>query len=188
MDFFLGSGTTVAVAHKLGRKWIGVEMGKHFYTVVLPRMKRVLFYDKSGISKEKDVQERYNPEKAGGFFKYYALEQFEDTLRRAQYAEADLFTESLREDPCQYLFLRDLKMLEALEVDWEKGKVRVDLSRLYEGIDIPETLSNLTGRWIRRIYPDPQNPKVVAAVEFEDEGRVDLSQLDWHLIKPLIWW
>jgi adenine specific DNA methylase Mod/very-short-patch-repair endonuclease len=188
MDFFLGSGTTVAVAHKLGRKWIGVEMGEHFYTIVLPRMKRVLFYDKSGISKEKDIQERYNPEKAGGFFKYYALEQFEDTLRRAQYAEADLFTESLREDPCQYLFLRDLKMLEALEVDWEKGRVRVDLSRLYEGIDIPETLSNLTGRCIRRIYPDPQNPKVVAAVEFEDEGRVDLSQLDWHLIKPLIWW
>jgi adenine specific DNA methylase Mod/very-short-patch-repair endonuclease len=188
MDFFLGSGTTVAVAHKLGRKWIGVEMGEHFYTIVLPRMKRVLFYDKSGISKEKDVQERYNPEKAGGFFKYYALEQFEDTLRRAQYAEADLFTESLREDPCQYLFLRDLKMLEALEVDWEKGKVRVDLSRLYEGIDIPETLSNLTGRWIRRIYPDPQNPKVVAAVEFEDGEKVDLRQLEWHLIKPLIWW
>ncbi len=30
MDFFLGSGTTTAVAHKLGRKWIGVEMGEHF--------------------------------------------------------------------------------------------------------------------------------------------------------------
>jgi len=33
MDFFLGSGTTTAVAHKLGRKWIGVEMGEHFWTV-----------------------------------------------------------------------------------------------------------------------------------------------------------
>jgi len=80
MDFFLGSGTTVAVAHKLGRKWIGVEMGEHFHTIVLPRMKRVLFYDKSGISKEKDVQERYNPKKAGGFFKYLYLEQYEITL------------------------------------------------------------------------------------------------------------
>ncbi len=46
MDFFLGSGTTTAVAHKLGRKWIGVEMGEHFYSVVLPRMKKVLAYDK----------------------------------------------------------------------------------------------------------------------------------------------
>ncbi|MEM3467832.1 MAG: site-specific DNA-methyltransferase, partial [archaeon] len=52
MDFFLGSGTTTAVAHKLGRKWIGVEMGEHFWTVVLPRMKKVLAYDRTGISKE----------------------------------------------------------------------------------------------------------------------------------------
>ncbi|MBD3843993.1 MAG: site-specific DNA-methyltransferase, partial [Campylobacterales bacterium] len=71
MDFFLGSGTTTATAHKLGRKWIGVEMGEHFYTVVLPRMKKVLAYDKSGISKEvKEYQ-------GGGFFKYYELEQYE---------------------------------------------------------------------------------------------------------------
>jgi hypothetical protein len=99
MDFFLGSGTTVAVAHKLGRKWLGVEMGEHFYTVVLPRMKRVLFYDKSGISKEKDVRERYNEQSAGGFFKYYELEQFEDALRRTRYAEDDLFTPTCKRRP-----------------------------------------------------------------------------------------
>ncbi len=58
----LGSGTTTAVAHKIGRKWIGIEMGEHFYTVILPRMKKVLAYDKSGISKEKDVKEKYNRE------------------------------------------------------------------------------------------------------------------------------
>ncbi len=80
MDFFLGSGTTTAVAHKLKRKWIGIEMGEHFYTVVLPRMKKVLAYDKSGISKEKDVKAKYNQNKAGGFFKYCELEQYEDTL------------------------------------------------------------------------------------------------------------
>jgi len=79
MDFFLGSGTTTAVAHKLGRKWIGVEMGEHFWTVVLPRMKRVLAYDKSGISKEvKEYQ-------GGGFFKYYELEQYEETLANCKY-------------------------------------------------------------------------------------------------------
>jgi len=54
MDFFLGSGTTTAVAHKLGRKWIGVEMGEHFYTVVLPRMKKGLAYDKSHIPQIKN--------------------------------------------------------------------------------------------------------------------------------------
>jgi len=188
MDFFLGSGTTVAVAHKLGRKWLGVEMGEHFYTVVLPRMKRVLFYDKSGISKEKDVRERYNEQSAGGFFKYYELEQFEDALRRTRYAEDDLFTPPADEDPCQYIFLRDLKMLEALEVDLEQGAVQLDLSKLYENIDLPETLSNLTGKWIRRIDPDPNDSRVPVAVEFADGERVELRSLDWRRIKPLIWW
>lgn len=61
MDFFLGSGTTTAVAHKLKRKWIGVEMGEHFWTVVMPRMKKVLAYDKTGISKEKDVKVEAGP-------------------------------------------------------------------------------------------------------------------------------
>jgi len=58
LDFFLGSGTTVAVAHKLGRKWIGIEKGSHFYSVVLRRMKEVLAgrgkHEPGGISKEVD--------------------------------------------------------------------------------------------------------------------------------------
>jgi adenine-specific DNA-methyltransferase len=87
IDFFLGSGTTTATAHKLKRKWIGIEMGEHFYTVVLPRMKNVLFYDKSGISKEKDVKERYNEKTAGGFFKYHTLEQYEDALENIEFEE-----------------------------------------------------------------------------------------------------
>jgi adenine specific DNA methylase Mod len=99
MDFFLGSGTTTAVAHKLKRKWIGVEMGEHFWTVVMPRMKKVLAYDKSGISKEKDVKEKYNERTAGGFFKYIILEQYEDTLDNLELKESkahkDFFKDEL---------------------------------------------------------------------------------------------
>ena len=179
-DFFLGSGTTTAVAHKLGRRWIGVEMGEHFYTVVLPRMKKVLFYDKSGISKEKDVQEKYNKENAGGFFKYYELEQYEDTLRNVKYDDYDLFNNPYQDIYNQYVFMRDLKMLEALEIDYENNKVNVDLSKLYKNIDIPETLSNLTGKWIKKITPD--------YIEFEDGEKIDIKNLDYKLIKPLIWW
>ena len=187
MDFFLGSGTTTAVAHKLRRKWIGVEMGEHFYTVVLPRMKKVLFYDKSGISKEKDVKEKYNENNAGGFFKYYELEQYEDVLRRARYADdADLSSDP--NDPVRYLFLRDLKMLEALEVNLEQGTVKVDLSKLYPDIDLAETLSNLTGKGIKRIHPDPEDPTRPGKVEFEDGTSMDLKNPDWKVIKPLIWW
>lgn len=80
MDFFLGSGTTVAAAHKLRRRWIGIEVGNHFYSVILPRMKRVLAYDKSGISKEKNVKEKYNAKNAGGFFKYCELTSYSDII------------------------------------------------------------------------------------------------------------
>jgi len=188
LDFFLGSGTTIAVAHKLKRKWIGVEMGEHFWTVVFPRMKKVLFYDRSGISKEKDVKENYNERNAGGFFKYYELEQYEDTLSRTRYLDDNLFTPPPTEDPCQYLFLRDPKMLEALEVNLEQGTVKVDLSKLYPDIDLAETLSNLTGKWIKRIHPDPEDCTKPGAVEFADGTKADLKNPDWRLIKPLIWW
>jgi len=160
LDFFLGSGTTTAVAHKLNRKWIGVEMGGHFHKFrpekgeiagALVRMKEVLAgrgnHEPCGISKEIKWQ-------GGGFFKYYELEQYENTLRKVKYEDSDLF-ENPYEDPYnQYVFMRDLKMLKALEIDYKNNKVKIDLSKLYKDIDIPETLSNLLGRWIKKITPD----------------------------------
>ena len=213
MDFFLGSGTTTAAAHKLGRKWIGVEMGEHFYTVVLPRMKKVLAYDKSGISKEvKEYQ-------GGGFFKYYELEQYEEALANCKYEDGDLFNSPLikgwhsegmtgylpgRSPYQEYVFLKDEKMLKALEIDYENNKVKVDLTKLYPNIDIAETLSNLTGKWIKRITPrqtssdtplQEGNNTTLAPlqegnyeVEFEDGTKVNTKDLDYKLIKPLIWW
>ncbi|MCW1311326.1 MAG: site-specific DNA-methyltransferase, partial [Candidatus Rehaiarchaeum fermentans] len=174
MDFFLGSGTTTAVAHKLGRKWIGVEMGEHFYSVVLPRMKKVLAYDKSGISKEvKEYQ-------GGGFFKYYELEQYEEALANCKYEDGDLFLTPSKSPYQEYVFMKDEKMLKALEIDYKENKVKVDLSKLYPNIDIAETLSNLTGKWIKKITD--------SEVEFEDGVIVNTKDLDYKLIKPLIWW
>jgi adenine-specific DNA-methyltransferase len=189
LDFFAGSGTTAHAVINLNRedggrrKYILVEMADYFYTVLLPRVKKVVFSDKW-----KDGRAQPDGNGISHFVKYYDLEQFEDALRRTRYAEDDLFTPPANEDPCQYIFLRDLKMLEALEVDLEQGTVQVDLSRLYENIDLPETLSNLTGKWIRRIDPDPNDRRVPVAVEFADGERVELRSLDWRRIKPLIWW
>jgi len=174
LDFFLGSGTTTAVAHKLGRKWIGVEMGEHFYDVILPRMKKVLAYDKSGISKEvKEYQ-------GGGFFKYYELEQYEETLANCKYEDGDLFTSPSKTPYQEYVFMKDEKMLKALEIDYENNKVKVDLDKLYPNIDIAETLSNLTGKWIKRITDEE--------VELEDGTKINTKDLDYKLVKPLIWW
>ena len=176
MDFFLGSGTTVAVAHKMGRKWIGVEVGEHFDTVVLPRMKKVLAYDKTGISKK-------TPEyKGGGFFKYYELEQYGETLAKCRMAEMgdDLITHTNKSDYEQYVFLTNTKLTECVEADLEKKKYKIDLSKLYDNIDVAETISNKTGRWIKSISKDK--------VEFTDGHSINIKNLDYREVKELIWW
>ena len=50
LDSFLGSGTTAAVAHKMGRRWIGIEMGDHAVTHCLPRLEKVVAGEQGGIS------------------------------------------------------------------------------------------------------------------------------------------
>ena len=67
LDSFLGSGTTAAVAHKMGRRWIGVEMGDHVYTHCIPRLQKVINgEDQGGITKAVNWQ-------GGGGFKFYEL-------------------------------------------------------------------------------------------------------------------
>jgi len=182
MDFFLGSCTTTAVAHKLNRKWIGVEMGEHFNTIALPRMKEVLAaqgnHEPCGVSKDINWQ-------GGGFFKYYELEQYEEALANCKYEDGDLFNAPGRSPYQEYVFMKDEKMLKALEIDYENNKVKVDLEKLYDNIDIAETLSNLTGKWIKKLKS--QNSKVKSVV-FEDGSEIDVENLNYKLIKPLIWW
>lgn len=180
LDFFAGSGTTAHAVMSLNkedggkRKFILIEMADYFDTVIIPRIKKVAysFNWKDGKPQDSDG--------IGIFFKYYELEQYEDTLRKVKYEDADLFDNPYEDPYNQYVFMKDLKLLEALEVDYENNKVKVDLSKLYPNIDLPETLSNLLGKWIKRITAE--------YVEFEDGEKIDLRNLDYKLIKPLIWW
>lgn len=67
LDSFSGSGTTGAVAHKTGRRWIMVELGEHCHTHIIPRMRKVIDgEDQGGISKAVNW-------KGGGGFRYYRL-------------------------------------------------------------------------------------------------------------------
>ena len=67
LDSFAGSGTTGAVAHKMGRRWIMVELGEHCHTHIIPRLKKVIDgEDQGGISKAVNWQ-------GGGGFRYYRL-------------------------------------------------------------------------------------------------------------------
>ena len=67
LDSFLGSGTTAAVAHKMHRKWIGIEMGQDAYTYCKPRLDLVIEgFDKGGITKHTNW-------KGGGGYKFYEI-------------------------------------------------------------------------------------------------------------------
>lgn len=56
LDSFLGSGTTAAVAHKMNRKYIGIELGEHAKTHCYPRLKAVVDGEQGGISKAANWQ------------------------------------------------------------------------------------------------------------------------------------
>ncbi len=199
LDFFSGIGTTVAVSQKINRKWIGVELGEHignFYyesdikkVGVLGRMKIVLNGDTSFTLPNTDQIRKPHLSKdvnweGGGFFKYYELEQYEDTLRNTRYSkDSELFTQTESSVYEQYVFLPDEKMLNGIEVNSKDNSIKVNLSNLYDDIDVAETLSNLIGKPIKSITKD----KLI----LEDDPKdieIDLNNLDPHLIKPLIWW
>lgn len=167
MDFFSGSGTTIATAHKLGRKWIGIEQGEHFYSINIPRMKRVLAGDASGISEEAQW-------KGGGFFKYYELEQYEDILRKAKYNPNEDLTN---------IFYNSEKMLDVLLIDEESNEATIDFRELYEDVDVGETISNLTGRRIVKLTKD--------YVILENNKKIEFDNIKWNEnknLKPLFWW
>ncbi|GAA8473703.1 hypothetical protein KKKH29_03500 [Helicobacter pylori] len=123
LDFFAGSGTTCAVAHKLKRKYIGIEMGEHFDSVILPRLKKVIGGFKSGAAKE------FN---GGGVMKVYALESYEEILRKIKYEDND--------KPLAY----DEQYSDLVECANESYTLNLNaLEKM--GVDIKETLENLWG-------------------------------------------
>ncbi|GAA9724294.1 hypothetical protein VN0039_11290 [Helicobacter pylori] len=123
LDFFAGSGTTCAVAHKLNRKYIGIEMGEHFESVILPRLKKVMGGFKSGVAKE------FN---GGGVMKVYALESYEEILRKIKYEDND--------KPLAY----DEQYSDLVECKNESYTLNLDaLEKM--GVDVKETLENLWG-------------------------------------------
>lgn len=66
LDSFLGSGTTAAAAHKMGRRYIGIEMGNHAETHCQPRLKKVVGGERGGISETMGWS-------GGGGFHFYRL-------------------------------------------------------------------------------------------------------------------
>ncbi len=215
MDFFSGSGVSLSVAQKNNNKWIGFEMGQHFYEFypdtislknsdknkrdlykkyvvksseiigekiiadvlkvgILGRLKEVLAnqgrHEPCGISENVNWQ-------GGGFFKYYELEQYEDVLKKAIYNPLDRELENID------FSLSEKQAKLALDIDLKKEKARFVFEKLYPDVDIPETISNLFGKKIKKISKD--------MVIFEDDTEIDLNNLDFEKYEPLkklIYW
>lgn len=168
-DYHLGSGTTIATAHKLGCKWLGVEMGEHFYKVIIPRMKKVLNGFICGISKEVEF-------KGGGAFRYYELESYEESLENCKYK---LDKNSLID------YKQSRKLIEALK----KGEnICLDMNAYDKEFDIFLTMSNLLGLQIKNIFIDENGIK---SCKFENDEIVNLENIDlikYPKLKNLIWW
>ncbi|EAI3657918.1 site-specific DNA-methyltransferase [Campylobacter jejuni] len=168
-DYHLGSGTTIATAHKLKRKWLGVEMGEHFYKVIIPRMKKVLNGFVCGISKEAEF-------KGGGAFRYYELESYEESLENCEYK---LDENSLID------YRKSRKLIKALK----KGEnICLDINAYDKEFDIFLTMSNLLGLQIKNIFKDDNGIK---SCKFENGDTVNLENIDlikYPKLKNLIWW
>lgn len=169
LDFFAGSGTTIATAHKLKRKWLGVEMGEHFYKVIIPRMKKVLNGFICGISKEVEF-------KGGGAFRYYELESYEESLENCEYK---LDENSLID------YKQSRKLIKALK----KGEnICLDMNAYDKEFDIFLTMSNLLGLKIKNIFIDKNGIK---SCKFENDEIVNLENIDlikYPKLRNLIWW
>jgi Adenine specific DNA methylase Mod len=184
MDFFSGSGTTIATAHKLHRKWIGIEMGEYFKTDVLVRMKWVLDGKSVGISKDPDVNWQ-----GGGFFKYYDLEQYENSLKNMKYADSTPSELWDNKNPFEtYVFKADQKFADILNTT--NNDIDIDFDKLYPNIDFAETISLIKGLPIRKITKTG-----VLLVDESKEIKTDYKNMTKDekiafvkLLKPLLWW
>ncbi len=116
LDFFLGSGTTAAVAHKMNRKYIGVEQMDYIETITIPRLQEVINGEEEGISKEVNWD-------GGGSFIYAELME-----KSRGYLEDIQKVSSINELSSIYK-----RMLENVDIDF-----RVDLLEIEEIIDKEE--------------------------------------------------
>ena len=173
IDFFSGSGTTINTAHKLGRKWIGIEMGEHFDTVNIPRIKKTLAGVKSGISK---ALEKEGKLKIGGIVKYYELESYEDVLAKAEY----------KLDEEGIIDLYNSRKLVNEKVLSKEDNIIFNANAIYENIDIWESISNVSGWKIKQRFEDrcvfKDGDKIVEIKEDE------LYFSEYPFLRDLIWW
>ena len=196
LDYHLGSGTTCAVALKLGRKFLGVEMGEHFYKVIIPRLKKVIAGFQSGISKETEY-------KGGGAFRYYELESYEEALANCEYVLKigndkkinsipyninDYYNENIDFYEGIIDYRKSRKLIKKLNKA-ENKPITINMSAEYrEEFDIFQTIANLMNLKIKRLFLDKNG---VESCEYDNGEVLNIENVDLYKypkLKSLIWW
>lgn len=169
MDFHLGSGTTAAVAHKMNRHYIGVELGEYFYTTTMPRLKKVINAEQGGISKALDF-------KGGGAFMYYELESYEEALRECEYVSDDLGLIDYK---------KSRKLIKSLD---KKEKLYIDLKHEYfKDLDIFVSFANIYGLSIIS-YEIKNNELYINTSDGKSYCMKDLDLGTYAKLRDYLWW
>lgn len=196
LDYHLGSGTTCAVALKLGRKFLGVEMGEHFYKVIIPRLKKVIAGFQSGISKETEY-------KGGGAFRYYELESYEEALANCEYVLKigndkkinsipynidDYYNENIDFYEGIIDYRKSRKLIKKLNKA-ENKPITINMSAEYrEEFDIFQTIANIMNLKIKRLFLDKNG---FESCEYDNGEILNIENVDLYKypkLKSLIWW
>ncbi|HIV48948.1 MAG TPA: site-specific DNA-methyltransferase [Candidatus Helicobacter avicola] len=178
LDFFGGSGTTAHAVLELNRegsnrKFVLVEMGEHFYNVIIPRIKKVAFSSEWKNGELKNAKQ-VNPISIA--FRYYELESYEESLSNCEYV---LDKDSIID------YRKSRKLIKGIK----KGEtISLDMSGYRENFDILHTMANVLGLKIQRLFLDS---KGIECVEFDNGDRVSSNNVDlckYPKLTNLIWW
>jgi adenine-specific DNA-methyltransferase len=139
LDFFNGSGTTTAVAHKMRRRWIGVEQLEQGVSAFVKRMKEVVKGDKNGVSKEVKWQ-------GGGSFVYAELMEWnEQYMPEIKNADSSRKLLNIYEKMAKEAFFRyDVDLSKFEEKEFEKLPLKEQKQVLCECLDKNHLYVNLS--------------------------------------------
>ena len=182
LDYFAGSGTTGHAVINLNRedggqrKFILVEMGEYFDTVLLPRIKKVSYASKWKVGKPENVASAEETERGPRIIKYVRLESYEDALDNIEFTGGAQMT--LEGDYLLKYMLRWETRCSATLLNVEKLtrpfsyalRVRSDGRTRTKTVDIPETFNHVLGLSVRsrRAYHDNGSRYLICRGETRD--------------------
>lgn len=193
LDYFAGSGTTAHSLMKLNkesgsqRKYLLIEMGKHFDTVLKPRIQKIAFSDnwKKGVPQDKNGQSHA--------FKYHFIESYEDALNNIDFKNPEEAQQAMEFEDYMLSYMLDFETdgvsptkltASAFETpfDYQLHIQRGHESPAKEKVDLVETFHYLIGLWVHtlRRYEHQDRYYVISTGQIRKEEAVEEVLIIWR--------